>query len=81
MTIKELHIDGTFTGDGWSLTGSDGENDPETTSPYYVFDVDAQENIAGPYLTYAEAAVNKTAILEGREPATPSTLDAAGVEN
>ena len=72
---RELHVDGVKVDDGWSLIGSDGEDDPETMTPYFVFDADVQKNIAGPYLTYAEAANNLAAILEGQEPAPPTTTD------
>lgn len=72
--MRELHIDGLFK-DG-TLQGAADEKDTSVTAPFYVFDADAQQNIAGPYLTYAEADNNRRAILNGHEPAAATTADA-----
>lgn len=55
-----LTIDGTSPEDGFTFVG-DVDN-----APFYVYDVDAQENIAGPYATRLEAAWSLAAISLGR---------------
>jgi hypothetical protein len=52
---RELHVDGTES-DGFTLSG-DGTN-----APFFVFDADKQDWIAGPYQTKEEAETALKAI-------------------
>lgn len=60
---RELHVDGTNPDDGLF-----GGADESSLPPFVVFDADAQENIAGPFNTAAEAEQHRLDILAGAKP-------------
>jgi hypothetical protein len=59
----DLVVDGTNK-DNYMFEGADETSRP----PFVVFDVDLQENIAGPFDTMAEAEKARKEILAGAEP-------------
>jgi hypothetical protein len=59
--MRDLVVDGTDAASGHFL--GDGE-----LPPFVVFDVDAQQNIAGPFHTRAAAESHLLEILAGAEP-------------
>jgi len=63
---RHLAVDGT---DECGLFAGDGEQ-----PPFVVFDIDAQENIAGPFVTRNDGERARVDILEGAEPMLNAVL-------
>ncbi len=70
---RDLVVDGTDAASG--LFMGDGE-----LPPFVVFDIDAQENIAGPFHTWAAAESHRLEILAGAEPRLDGPALAAWIE-
>lgn len=70
---RELLVDGTDAVSGFFM--GDGE-----LPPFVVFDVDAQENIAGPFHTRAATESHRLEILAGAKPRLDVPALAAWIE-